>query len=157
MSARRGFTLIELMMTLAIMSVLAMVSIPLAQSAVQQAKEQELRRALVQMREAIDAYKRAADQGHIELKIGDSGYPHSLRELVEGVPDQKSPNGRKLYFLRAVPRDPLSATSDVPADQTWGLRSYESSAAEPRPGSDVYDVYSMSTGKGLNNVLYRQW
>ncbi len=157
MSKPRGFTLIELMMTLAIMAVLAMVSIPLAQTALQRAKEQELRRSLIQVRDAIDTYKKAADQGRIELKIGDTGYPHGLRDLVDGVRDMKSPDGRKLYFLRAVPRDPLAADPDVAPDASWGLRSYASSADDPRPGPDVYDVYSLATGKGLNGVPYRQW
>jgi general secretion pathway protein G len=156
-SKPRGFTLIELMMTLAIMAVLALVSIPLAQTALQRAKEQELRRSLIQVRDAIDAYKKAADQGHIELMIGDTGYPPSLSELVDGVRDMKSPDGRKLYFLRAVPRDPMAANLEVKAEDSWGLRSYASSATDPQPGQDVYDVYSQSMGKGLNGVPYRQW
>lgn len=157
MSKPRGFTLIELMMTLAIMAVLAIVSVPLAQTALQRAKEQELRRSLAMVRDAIDAYKKAADQGRIEIKIGETGYPHSLRELVDGVRDMKSPDGRKLYFLRSVPRDPLAPDPDAAPEAGWGLRSYASSGEDPQAGADVYDVYSLATGKGLNGVPYRQW
>jgi general secretion pathway protein G len=154
---QRGFTFIELMMTLAIMGVLGLVALPLAQGAVQRERERELRAALIQIREAIDAYKRAADQGRITLTIGASGYPKTLEELVEGVPDQRSPDKRNLYFLRSLPRDPMDPDLAHKPGQTWGLRSYASPPDEPSEGADVFDVHSKSDKPGLNGVPYRQW
>ncbi len=146
----KGFTLIELLITVTILALLATVAAPLAELAVQRGKETELRQALRQVREAIDNYKRAADEGAIERAADASGYPPSLAALVEGVPDKRKTDGSKLYFLRRVPKDPLS-------DEDWGLRSYASSADSPQPGKDVYDVYSKSQGIGLNGIAYRQW
>jgi general secretion pathway protein G len=152
-----GFTFIELMMTLAIMSVLALVSVPLAQLAVQRDKERELRMALAEIREALDAYKRASEQGRISSKLGDSGYPPSLEALVEGIEDQRSPVRKKIYFLRRIPRDPMVAGSEANPASSWGLRSYDSPPEEPVEGDDVFDVYSTSDRVGLNNVPYRDW
>jgi general secretion pathway protein G len=153
-----GWTLIELMVSLAIMAVLLMVATPVAQLAVQRQKEQDLRAALMQIREALDAYKRAADQGRIEVRVGDSGYPRSLKELVDGVPDQRSPTRQNLFFLRRLPADPMHAEAhSLLPDQTWGLRSYVSAPNEPAEGEDVFDVYSKSDKAGLNGVPYRQW
>lgn len=154
---QRGFTFIELMVTLAIMAVLALVSVPLAQTALQREKERELRSALMALREAIDAHKRAAEQGRIELKIGDSGYPRTLESLVEGVPDQRSPVRQPMYFLRKLPRDPFHPDASAPAAATWGLRSYASPADDPAEGEDVFDVYSKSSKVGMNGVPYSQW
>lgn len=144
----RGFTLVELLITVAIIALLASVAMPLAEVSVQRGKEQDLRLSLRQIREAIDAYKRAADDGAIE-GAAQSGYPPSLAALAEGVPDKNSP-GAKLYFLRRVPADPVSG-------EDWGLRSYASGPAEPQPGADVFDVFSKSPGKGLNGRAYREW
>lgn len=146
----RGFTLIELLITVTILALLASVALPLAELAVQRGKETELRRTLRQVREAIDAYKHAADEGRIERSADASGYPPSLAALAEGIEDKKKTDGSKLYFLRRVPRDPVSG-------EDWGLRSYASPAASPQPGKDVYDVYSRSEETGLNGVPYRQW
>ena len=146
----RGFTLIELMITVTILALLASVALPLAELAVQRGKEKELRQALRDIREAIDAYKHAADDGRIEREADASGYPASLAVLVQGVADKRKTDGTKLYFLRRVPRDPLG-------EEEWGLRSYASSATDPQPGKDVYDVYSRSEETGLNGVPYKQW
>jgi general secretion pathway protein G len=153
----RGFTLIELLITLAILAVLATVAIPSAQIQVQRAKEQELRAALREVRSAIDAYKRAADEGRIERPAGSSGYPRSLDVLVEGVQDRRDAQGRKLFFLRRVPRDPFVSDPRVKDADTWDKRSYESDADDPREGEDVYDIYSHATGIALNGIAYRRW
>lgn len=152
----RGFTFVELMVTLAIMAVLVSVAVPMAQVAVQRKKEQDLRLALMQIREALDAYKRASEQGRITLVVGESGYPKSLRELVDGVEDQRSPTRQKIYFLRRIPADPM-ADGSVKPEESWGLRSYASPPDDPSPGDDVFDVYSRSDKLGLNGVPYRKW
>lgn len=153
----RGFTFIELMMTLAIMGVLVLVAVPMAQVAVQREKERELRGALLQIREALDAYKRASDQGRLVQRLGDSGYPKSLDDLVDGVPDQRSPTKRNIYFLRALPRDPMAADMSLQPAETWALRSYVSPPDDPAEGEDVFDIRSKSSRQGLNGVPYAQW
>lgn len=152
-----GFSFIELLVTLAIMSVLLLVAVPMAQVAVQRQQESELRSALIQIREAIDAYKRAAEQGRVALKAGESGYPALLDQLVDGVDDQRSPTRQKLYFLRRLPRDPFYPDQEVVAAKTWGLRSYASPPTDPSEGTDVFDVFSTSDKIGLNGVPYRDW
>jgi general secretion pathway protein G len=157
MSADRGFTLIELVLTVAIVAVLASVALPLNELVVQRAKEQDLRRALRDVREAIDTFKQASDEGRIQKKIGESGYPRSLQELVDGVEDQKDPKKSRIYFLRRLPRDPFAADGDTAPAQTWGLRSYASPPDEPAEGEDVYDVFSRSERTGINGRRYREW
>ena len=153
----RGFTLIELVVTLAIIGVLAAGVMPLAELAAQRSKESELRTVLRQIRNALDAYKAAYDEGRIEQKADASGYPPSLRVLVEGVPDIKDEEGRRIYFLRRLPRDPLHTDASVEPERTWGRRSYASPPDAPREGADVYDVYSLSERTGLNGVPYKEW
>lgn len=152
-----GFTLIEVVVTVAIVALLASIALPLGEMAVRRDKEQELRRSLREIREAIDAYKRASDEGRIPRAADASGYPASLRALVEGVKDQKSVAERKVYFLRRIPRDPFSAEPAAAPERTWGLRAYASPADNPRPGADVYDVHSLSRATGLNGIPYAHW
>jgi len=152
----RAFTLIELVITVAIVAILASAAVPLAQLTVQRGKEQELRSALRQIREAIDAYKQAADEGRIEKKSDASGYPPALADLVKGVEDIRKPDKPMVYFLRRVPRDPF-AEDEVKAEDTWGLRAYASPPDDPREGADVFDVYSLAEGEGLNGVPYKEW
>ena len=146
----KGFTLIEMVITVAIVALLASVALPLAEVTVQRNKEKDLRVALRDIRTAIDAYKRAADEGQIERKADESGYPPSLAALVQGAEDKRKADGSKVYFLRRVPADPLSGDD-------WGLRSYASSPTEPQPGKDVFDVYSRSADRALNGTAYREW
>jgi general secretion pathway protein G len=153
----RGFTLIELLITLAIIGLLATLALPLSELAVQRSKEQELRLALRDLRTALDAYKRAADEGRIARQADQSGYPPTLAALVEGVPDIKSTGRGMIYFLRRIPRDPLFPDALTPAERTWGLRSYESPPDAPRPGKDVFDVHSLQGGAGLNGIEYKLW
>jgi general secretion pathway protein G len=154
----RGFTLIELIMTVAIIGLLSLVTLPLAELSVQHNKEQELRLALRQIREGIDAYKQAYEDGHMIHSLDKSGYPASLQELVDGVNDVRSASSqKKIYFLRSIPRDPFVTDSGKSNESTWGKRSYESSADDPQEGNDVFDVYSLDSGTGLNGIPYRKW
>jgi len=162
--AQRGFTFIELMITLSILATLAMVAAPMAQVALQREKEHQLRAALIEIREAIDAYKRAADNGRIKLAMGDSGYPKKLEDLVTGVPDQRSPRKQNMYFLRRIPRDPFapadastSGFASSAASGGWAVRSYASPPDNPAEGEDVFDVSSRSAVMGLNGIPLKQW
>ena len=154
-----GFTLIEVVITATIVALLATVAFPVADMSVRRNKEQELRAALWQIRGALDAYKKAVDEGHILRKADESGYPPSLQTLVDGVEDAKSPEATrpKIYFLRRIPVDPFNTSKDIPLEKTWGKRSYDSPADNPKEGKDVFDVYSLASGKGLNGVPYRDW
>ena len=146
----KGFTLIELLIVVAIVALLASVAAPLAELGWQRGKEQDLRHALRELRGAIDAYKRASDDGQIEKKADASGYPPTLAALVEGAPVKNKPQEEKIYFLRRLPKDPITG-------EDWGLRSYASPADSPQAGKDVFDVYSRSEEVGLNRIPYREW
>lgn len=152
-----GFTIVELLVTLLIVGILASAVVPMAELSVKRSKEQELRRALREIRQALNDYKRAVDDGRIERKVGDSGYPPRLEILVNGVVDRKDPKAGRIYFLRRLPRDPLNPDAALPAVQTWGKRSYRSPPDDPREGEDVFDVYSLASGSGLNGIAYREW
>jgi len=154
---QRGFTLIELVITLAIIGLLTTAAMPLAQLVAKREKEAQLRTALRDIRTALDAYRVSAQTGHIKQELGATGYPPDLKSLYAGVEDQTSEKKVNLYFLRRVPRDPFYPDGAVPAEETWGLRSYTSPPDDPQPGDDVFDVYSLSSAKGLNGVPYRDW
>ena len=155
--ANRGFTLIELLVTLTILALLGTLVVPVTHMAVQRKQEQELRRALRDIRGAIDSYKKAYDEGRIARSLNSTGYPKTLEVLVEGVPDLRNPKRAKIFFLRRIARDPFNGDAQLEAAQTWGKRSYASEAADPQEGEDVYDVYSTSERLGLNEIAYKKW
>src|SRR3954469_15408158 len=150
-----GFTFIELLVVTTILLILASAVMPLAKVTVQRQREAELRRSLREMRTAIDKYKEAVDNGligSIDVKAGSEGYPPDLDTLVEGVTVANDASGRKLKFLRRVPRDPITNSTD------WGKRSYSDKPdATTWGGSSVYDVYSKSTAKSLDGTKYNEW
>ncbi len=152
-----GFTLIELVVAVAIVGVLAMMAVPLLEVTAQRQKEVELRTALRQIRGALDAYRQAVLDKKILVAADASGYPPDLDSLANGVTDATSPDGKKLYFLRRLPRDPFFPDGTVPAAESWGKRAYASPPDEPSDGEDVFDVYSLSDKAGLNGVRYREW
>lgn len=157
MTPERGFTLIELIVTVSIVSILALTAMPMLEMASKRQKEVELRAALREIRGGIDAYRRATEDGRLEKKVDETGYPHSLEDLYMGAENVLDPEKSKLYFLRRLPRDPFAADSAVSAAQTWGKRSYASPPNAPQEGKDIFDVYSLATGVGLNGIPYRDW
>ena len=155
-----GFTLIELIVTVTIVAILASVAMPMLKMTLQRSKENELRANLRQIREAIDAYKKASDEGRIKKNIEESGYPPNLEILVDGVVNEKDIKKNKLKFLRRIPLDPMSPVTSINNNElanNWGLRSYASEVESPQPGDDVFDVYSQSQQLGINGVPYAQW
>ena len=154
----RGFTIIELVVTVGIISLLATAVVPSAQLLYQRERESELRVSLRTIRAALDAYKYASDTGRIKKQLDKTGYPPDLQSLVDGVDDATSAKqGVKIYFLRRLPRDPFWPDAATPAAETWGLRSYASPPDDPQPGDDVYDVHSRSSRTGINGVPYHDW
>jgi general secretion pathway protein G len=152
---RRGFSFIELLVVTTIILVLAGAVMPLARITVQRQREIELRRALREIRTAIDKYKDAVDQGQIggtDNQLGSEGYPPDLETLVEGVTAAGDASGRKLKFLRRVPADPMTRSTE------WGMRSYQDAPdARSWGGKNVFDVYSRSEGTALDGTKYRDW
>jgi len=155
----RGFTLIEMVVTLALVGILASTALPLYEVTVTRQKEAELRLALRSIRNALDAYKTAADSGQIVKGAMDTGYPPSLEILVNGVEVPNAPTGTppRIYFLRHVPVDPFAPDPTQSPDQQWATRSYASLPDDPQPGADVFDVASRSPRVGSNGVPYRLW
>lgn len=155
--ARAGFTLMELLATLAILAALATLVVPLAKVQQQRQKEAQLRIALREIRDAIDTYKVAYDKNWIVHRADSSGFPATLEVLWKGERDLRSPAGARIYFIRRIPRDPFAADPDTQDAATWRLRSYASPPEEPAEGGDVYDVASRSDAVGLNGRQYSQW
>ncbi len=154
-AACAGYTFVELVVVSALLLILSSAILPLARVTIQRQREVELHRALREMRLAIDKYKDAADQGLIggtDLKAGAEGYPPSLEVLVEGVSVANDASGRKLKFLRRIPIDPMTKSTD------WGLRSYQDDADSTSwGGQSVFDVYTKSGGTGLDGTKYKDW
>jgi general secretion pathway protein G len=153
--AEQGYTFIELIVVSTIVLILASAIMPLAKVTATRTREAELRRDLRDMRTAIDKYKDAADLGQIsplELQAGNENYPPDLDTLVEGVPAANDATGRKLKFLRKVPVDPMTHSTE------WGLRSYQDSPdAKSWGGKNVFDVYTTFDGTALDGSKYRDW
>lgn len=154
---RQGFTLIELLVTLVLLALIVTSAAPVVQLTIKRAKEQELKRALWQIRDAIDAYKQAVDDGLIKKSPEKSGYPPSLEALVQGIEVFKNGKKRQVHFLRRIPRDPFANDPQASPSATWGKRSYTSAHDEPKEGEDVYDVYSLSQDIGLDKQPYKAW
>lgn len=151
----RGYTFVELLVVATIILILAAGVMPLAKVTAQRSREAELRRALREMRTAIDKYKDSADQGLIgslEIKVGSENYPPDLQTLVDGVSAANDATGRKLKFLRRVPTDPMTRGTE------WGMRSYQDKPDSTRwGGQNVFDVYTTFEGKALDGTKYRDW
>lgn len=155
--ASSGFTMIEILVVMAIMGILAAAVMPLGETLVRVRKERELKQALLEIRSALDEYKKAADLGAVPVGVAGSGYPPDLDTLVKGHADLRPQNaGQQLYFLRRIPRDPF-ADPALPSSQTWLLRSFASPPDRPQPGADVYDVRSSSNATALDGSNYSQW
>ena len=151
----RGYTFVELLVVSTIIMILASAVMPLARISATRQREAELRRALREMRTAIDKYKDAADTGVIgslEIKVGSEGYPPDLETLIEGVTPANDASGRKLKYLRKVPIDPMTHNTD------WGLRSYQDKPDATRwGGENVFDVHTTFEGTALDGTKYRNW
>ena len=150
-SSRAGYTLAELVMVAALLTILATVTLPVAKFTSRRSKEADLRQALREMRTAIDEHKRYSDLGLIPVELGNEGYPKELEVLVEGV-DVVGQVKKKKKFLRRIPVDPMIGKAE------WGLRSYDDEPdSDSWGGENVFDVYSLSAAVGLNGVPYREW
>jgi general secretion pathway protein G len=153
----KGFTIIELLVVMAILGILSAAVLPLGEMLLASQKERELRQALWEIRAAIDEYKKVTTPIESNVQNLESGYPPSLNILVEGIPDPRpEAAGKRVYFLRAIPRDPF-ADSKLPAESTWRLRSYASTAENPSAGADVYDIHSSSDAKAMDDSYYAKW
>jgi general secretion pathway protein G len=145
----RGFTLLELIVAAAILSILTLMALPLARVTIQREREKELRKALWEMRDAIDRYKDAAEQGKFQTKVDTQNYPPDLETLVKGVESQ---GGKKIRFLRSIPVDPMTKSTE------WGMRSMQDDPdSDSWGGQSVFDVYTKSQGTGLDGTKYKDW
>ena len=148
---KRGFTLIELIITVTIVAILAGLAVPLARNSIRREKEIALKQDLREIRVAIDKYKEASDRGLVQVKLGTEGYPESLDVLVDGV-QMAGAVDKKLKLLRRIPEDPMTNSTG------WGMRSYQD---EPKSqswgGQDVFDVYTKSDGTALDGTKYKDW
>ena len=157
---QRGLTLIEVLVTLSILALMASMVMPLSELTIKRQKEIELKRDLRTVRAALDNYKKAWDEGRIEKKVGESGYPPDLNVLVEGVTDVKDiKSSVVMKFLRKIPKDPMydDPFGDADPIDTWGLRSYESDYDDPSEGDDVFDIYSLSVEVAIDGSNYSDW
>ena len=149
---QRGLTLIELIVAALLLAILSLVALPLARVQLKRERERELRQALREVRTAIDKYKEAADRSMIQVELGTEGYPKDLEVLVDGVKMNNSPEGKRLKFLRRIPKDPMTNSTE------WGMRSYQD---EPDSlsfgGQNVFDIYTKSQGTGLDGSKYSEW
>jgi len=144
-----GFTLLELIVAATILSILTLMALPLARVTIKREKEKELRRALWEMRDAIDNYKMAGERGAFQIKVDSGGYPADLDTLVKGVEAQA---GKKIRFLRSIPVDPMTNSTE------WGLRSMQDDPdSDSWGGQNVFDVYTKSQGSGLDGTKYKDW
>jgi general secretion pathway protein G len=154
-SSSGGFTFVELIVATAVMMILASAAMPLIRVSIKRQKEAELRYTLREIRKAIDMFKQDADRGALaahELTFGGENYPSSLDQLVEGVTYANDASGRRKKYLRRVPVDPMTGTTD------WGLRSYtDKPDAIGWGGTTVFDIYSKAQGSALNGTKYRDW
>jgi len=155
MRSARGFTFVEILIVATIIMILASAVMPLAKVTARRQREAELRHALREMRTAIDKFKDAADLGQIgslDLKVGSENYPADLQMMVDGVTAANDATGRKLKFLRRIPVDPMTHSTE------WGLRSYQDKPDTTRwGGQNVFDVYTTFDGKALDGTKYRDW
>lgn len=157
MKFQRGFTLIEMMVSLALLATLASAAIPIYQRQEQQRNEEELRVALRDIRTAIDRYGQLVEEGVIEKDTDMTNWPASLDLLVDGVVNKKSPNKEKIYLLRRIPRDPFCDCDGRKNTETWRVRASTQAPGETTGGKDVWDVSSTSSQPGLNGIPYAQW
>lgn len=147
-----GLTLVELIVAFTIMMLLTALSLPLARYKVRREKERELRLALREIRSAIDRYKDTCEKGGIEKKLGAECYPESLEQLVEGVKLANDPTGKKIRFLRRLPRDPFTNSTD------WGLRSTQDDPSSTSwGGQNIFDVYTKSMERAPDGTPYSEW
>ena len=150
-ATHRGFTLIELIVTVMIISILVGLAVPLARNSIKREKEFELRAALRDLRTAIDKHKDLTDRGFIMQKFDTEGYPETLQVLVDGV-DMVGQVNKKVKLLRRIPRDPMTNSTE------WGQRSYQDDPkATSWGGQNVFDVYTKSEGTALDGTKYKDW
>ncbi len=146
---QRGFTLMELIVAATILSILTLMALPLAQVSIKRERERQLRQALWEMRDAIDRYKDAAEQGKFRTKVDSMNYPPDLDTLVKG---EEAQGGKKIRFLRSIPTDPMTNSKE------WGMRSMQDDAdSDSWGGQNVFDVYTKSQGTALDGTKYKDW